>query len=167
MSECVCFNIHSAMHSSDIRLVLTSSWVIWSLVGVKQCVCMMCVWARWLHRWLLSFRGDRGVRLSGSEQHVLVVYCPLAAPLRFQLIVWIPLRDDGSVGVGVAEQRSPPYWFTPTQRSRDWWRRVLGGVGASERVAPRLRDGAGSGRGAGGGAGGRGLAGAASQAAVS
>lgn len=49
------------------------------------------------------------MRLSGSEQHVLVVYRPLAAALRLQLIVRVPLGDDGSVGVGVAKQGPPAH----------------------------------------------------------
>lgn len=107
----------------------------------------------------------------GSEQHVLVVYCPLATPIRFELIVRVPLRDDGSVGVGVAEKVPPTHRLAPTQ----WRRGCRGGLrdhaGAGKRVNSRLVKGAGSGNaGAGGtvgGAGGRELTGAASPAAVS
>ena len=122
----------------------------------QMCLCDMCM-VMWLSEVMEVF--DRAV----SEQHVLVVYGPLATPLRLQLIVRVPLRD---VGVGVAKQGSPPHRFTPTQRCGDWWRRIGGGVGASEWVVPRLENRAGTGGGAGG-AGGRGLTGAACQAAVS
>lgn len=109
------------------------------------------------------------MRPGGSEQHVLVVDGPLATSLGLQLVVRVPLRD---VGVGVAKRGSPPNRFAPTQGSGGRWR-VVGGVGAGERLVARLGDGDGAGAGGGvgagaGGAGGGGrLAGAASQAAVS
>lgn len=73
-----------------------------------------------------------------SEQHVLVVYRPLAAAVGLQLIVRVPLRDDGSVRVGVAEQGPPPHRFAPAQRRRRRMSGVGGGVGARERVVSRL-----------------------------
>lgn len=70
---------------------------------------MVCLLACWLHRRLLSLRGDGGGRPSGSKQHVLVVYRPLAVSLRLQLIVRVPLRDDGSVQIGVAMEGPSPH----------------------------------------------------------
>lgn len=57
---------------------------------------------------------DRGVGPRASEQHVLVVYGPLAAAVGLQLVVRIPLRDDGSVGG--TKQRPSPHRLAPPQR---------------------------------------------------
>lgn len=98
--------------------------------------------------------------LGGSHHGVLVVYCPLAAPVGLQLVVRVPLGKDGIVGVGVPEEGPPPHGFAPSQRRGRRFGRELAML--------RLADGAGGGvAGACGGAGGGGLAGAAGQAAVS
>ena len=154
---CVGLDIHSAMHSS-----LKFMSLLWSgyhlITGVCGCV---CVCER------NGFTGDGG--FDSVSHHVLVVYRPLAASVGLQLIVWVPLRNDGSVRVGVTLEGPPPHRFTPSQRRR---RRRCGfrrGGGASELVVPWLGGGAmsGGGGGAGGGAERGELDGAASQAAVS
>lgn len=102
---------------------------------------------------------------AGSHHGVLVVYRPLAPSVGLQLVVRVPLGNDGSVGV--AEEGPPSHGLAPSQK----WRRRFGrsGSGVRKLVALRLVGGAGGGvAGARGGAGGGGgLAGAAGQAAVS
>lgn len=95
----------------------------------------------------------------GSEQHVLVVYRPLATAVGLQFVVRVPLGDDGSVRVGVAQQWSPPHRFAPTEVGGRRQSGFRGGAG-------ELGEGAGTGGGGGGGGEGRELTGAAEQAAA-
>ncbi|TNN59121.1 hypothetical protein EYF80_030655 [Liparis tanakae] len=81
------------------------------------------------------------------QQHVLVVYRPLAAPVGLQLVVRVPLGD---VGGGVPwRQRPPPHGLAPAERSGGGRR----GIGRPPAAGLRRRAGSGAGAGEAGGPG--------------